>query len=167
MLGEIMYRNIAVLIASLFISGVSMAEGLFIHSHSDVSGRFAILDEDEQVAFLYLSKPYTQEPEKDAIAYMRVSPPKDVDWAQMAKSGMPPVLSEKFASSTATIRSAKESQFSFQWSIDGNSAALLYNGKPIAFVSSSEPIGYSKAVAKENKLTNPWSESLYDKLFSK
>jgi hypothetical protein len=162
-----MYRNIAVLIASLFISGVTMAEGIFIHSHSDVSGRFAILDETEQVAFLYLSKPQTQEPEKDAIAYMRVSPPKNVDWKEMAKSGMPPVLSEEFASSTATISSANENQFSFAWSTDGNSTALIYNGLPIAFVSISEAVGYSKAVSKENKLTNPWNQVLYDKLFSK
>jgi hypothetical protein len=162
-----MYRNIAVLIASFFINGICMAEGIFIHSHSDVSGRFAVLDETEQVAFLYLSKPRTQEPEKDAIAYMRVSPPKNVDWKELAKSGMPPVLSEEFASSNAIIPSANENQFSFVWSADGNSTALIYNGLPIAFVSISEGIGYSKAVSKENKLTNPWNQALYDKLFSK
>ncbi len=32
-----------------------MAEGLFLHSYNEQSKRFAILDEEEEVAFLYLS----------------------------------------------------------------------------------------------------------------
>lgn len=157
----------AVVILCVFFQGAAMAEGLFLSSHSDISDRFAILDETEQVAFLYLTQQGTQKPEKDAIAYMRISPPESIDWQEMAETGLPPILSAKLASTQAVISDSNEHQFSFVWSQDGTTVALIYNGNPIAFVSISEPIGYSKAVAKENKLTNPWDQVLYDKLFTK
>lgn len=146
-------------------SGVALAEGLFLHSHSSVSDRFAILDETDQVAFLYLSKKGSQQPMRDAIAYMRVQPPKEVDWKAMAQNGNPPILSEEFASSKSVISNADEGSFSFEWSADGNSAALLFQGQPIALVTETEKLGLSKAVEKPNKLTSPWQEEVYRKLF--
>ena len=144
-----------------------MAEGIFIHSHNEKSNRFAILDETDEVAFLYITKQGTQKPEKDAIAYMRIIPPDDADWKTMAESGKPPVLSKNLASSNAVISQANESAFSFEWSNDGNSVSLHYKNEPIALVSTSKKIGYSKAVAKDNSLTNSWNQSLYNELFSK
>lgn len=143
-----------------------MAEGIFIHSHNAESDRLAILDETEQVAFLYLTHQGTQKPERDSIAYMRINPPEKVDWNEMARAGIPPILSAEIASSTAVINDAKERYFSFSWSRDGASAALIYKGDPIAFVTISEKIGYSKAVATDNKLTSPWNQALYEKLFA-
>lgn len=144
-----------------------MAEGLFLHSHSSVSDRFAILDETDQVAFLYLSQKGSQQPMRDAIAYMRVQPPKDVDWKAMAQKGNPPILSKELASNRAVISDADEGSFSFKWSADGNSAALLFRGEPIALVTESEELGLSKAVAKPNKLTSPWQQEVYQQLFGR
>ncbi|PSS71688.1 hypothetical protein AYI85_04945 [Shewanella algae] len=144
-----------------------MAEGIFIHSHNEVSDRFSILDETDEVAFFYITKKGTQEPEKDAIAYMRVTPEDNVDWKEMAESGRPPVLSSELASPNAVLLNANEGLFGFEWSADGNSVALHYNNEPIALVSAQKEIGYSKAVAKDNSLTNAWSQALYNGLFNR
>jgi hypothetical protein len=132
-----------------------MAEDIFIHSYSEASGRFAILDDNGKVAFLYLTKSGSQQPEKDAIAYMRNAPPKNADWREMAKAGESPLLSHDFATVDAVIPDALASEFSFRWSSDGKSVALIYKGSPIALVSASEKCGYSKAVSKANALADP------------
>lgn len=135
-----------------------MAEDIFIHSHNAVSDRLAILDDDRRVAYLYLTKPGTQKPEKDAIAYSRVAPVTKLDWAEAAKTGGTPLLSQELASTSAVISDPIAGEFSFRWSRDGQSVALLRNGVPIAFASASEQFGYSKAVAKSSPLANAWSQ---------
>ncbi|EPM7912004.1 hypothetical protein ACTQ76_004676 [Vibrio alginolyticus] len=47
-----------------------MSEGLFLSSYNEVSERYAILDEFEESGVLYLTKPQTQKPERDAVAYI-------------------------------------------------------------------------------------------------
>lgn len=142
-----------------------MDELLFLNSHNPVSDRFIILDEMDDVAFIYLTEKGSQQPSKDAIAYMRIDPPKKVNWNEIAKNGEPPILSEELASDSAVIRNTHESQFDFAWSKDGESAALLFENTPIAFVTAKENIGFSKAVCKPNNLTNPWSQELFEQLF--
>lgn len=142
-----------------------MATDIFICSHNPVSGRLAILDDNERVAFLYLTQRGTQKPEKDAIAYMRLTPPETVDSKQMAKEGEAPLLSSEFATVEAVIANPSEKDFSFQWSSTGEAAVLLYKNLPIALVSASEKRGYSRSVSKENPLANPWNSRLYASLF--
>ncbi len=147
------------------MNGNAMAKGIFIHSQHPTSKRFVILDESERVAYLYLTDKGKQIPVKDALAYMRVTAPNKVDWKNTAKEGHPPILSKEFASDSAVIKNAKEGQFSFEWSDDGESASLNYNGNPIAFVSVKKSLGYSKAISKPNKLALPWDEKIYIELF--
>lgn len=161
----------AVFLALIWITladgSIVMAEDIFIHSHNPVSGRFAILDDNETVAFLYLTARGSQKPERDAIAYMRVPPPETVDWEEMAKKGEPPLLSRAIASAEAVLTNPSAADFSFRWSDDGEAAVLLHKDHPIALVSASEKRGHSKAAAKENSLTDPWNENLYQSLFPK
>jgi hypothetical protein len=51
------------------------------------------------------------------------------------------------------------------WSADGNAVALLRNNLPIAFASTTEKYGYSKAVAKPSGLANPWDQQRYEAIF--
>ena len=147
--------------------GNAMAEEIFIYSHNEISNRFAILEDNEKVAFLYMTQQNSQKPEKDALAYMRITPPKTVNWAEMAKKGETPILSQENASKSAVLNNPKPSDFSFTWSKDGNSVSLSYKGNQIAFVTTNEKYGFSKAVSKENKLTNPWNQAIYEKVFNK
>jgi len=142
-----------------------MAEGLFIHSYNKVSERYAILDEFGDTGVLYLSEVGSQKPIKDAFAYMRADPIDEETWKERMRAGEPPVLSTAIASKDAVIPEAKESDFNFLWSANGQAVALLFQGRPIAFISLNEKYGFSRAVAKESPIVKPWNQSLYEKLF--
>lgn len=144
----------------------AMAQGFFLESRHEGSKRFAIFEDDERVAYLYLTKPGTQQPERDAITYSRVEPVNSLDWDANLKRGDAPMLTKELASQTARIEKPVEREFSFLWSRDGNAVAILRNGVPMAFTSASERFGYSKAVNKSSKLVNAWDQTRYDALFA-
>jgi hypothetical protein len=159
-------RGLAAL--SIFILATSsMAQGLFLQSHNEQSSRFAVLEDNERVAYLYLTKPGKLEPEKDAIAYLRVKPVDRVDWEAIKRSGDTPMLTRELATASAVIEKPVEREFSFKWSRDGNAVALLHEGTPIAFACASDELGYSKAVSKTSSYANAWDQLKYESLFSK
>jgi hypothetical protein len=143
-----------------------MAETILIQSKNPTSGRIAVLEDDTTVAWLYLCDSEHQQPEKDAIVYMRIPPPEHVHWGELAKAGHAPYPSQEFATSTAVIANPKADEFSFLWSSNGQAVAILYQNNPIAFAAVSEQRGYSKAIAKACPLANAWSEAVYNSLFS-
>lgn len=144
-----------------------MAQGFFLESHNKISKRHAVFEDDERVAYLYLTKAGTQQPEKDAIAYSRIKPIDRVEWEAIKKTGGTPLLLKELASETAVVEKPAEREFSFKWSHDGTAVALLRNGVPIAFASAAEKFGYSKAVAKDSLLANTWNQAKYESIFTK
>lgn len=144
----------------------AMAGGWFLESRNHTSQRFAVFEDDEKVAYLYLTKPGSQQPERDAIAYTRVAPVDSADFNSSEQRGRTPLLTKDLASRTARVDNPAEREFSFAWSGDGNAVALLRNGEPIAFASALERFGYSKAVRKSSKLVNAWDQARYDALFA-
>jgi hypothetical protein len=159
-----MLRNL-VFICTLFFSGVGMAEGIFINSYNSLSDRYAILDEQDESAVLYLSEKGSQRPIKDAFAYMRIEPIDIDSWKDRMKAGEPPVLHKELASEQAVILTTKESDFSFTWSNDGDAVSLRYLNQPIAFISIDETFGFSKSVVKDSPVVNLWNEELFSSLF--
>lgn len=147
--------------------GLSMAEDIFIFSHNAVSNRFAVFEDNEKVAFLYLTEVGSQKPIKDAIAYSRVPPVENVDWAKIKETGDIPPLEKGLASAEAVIPYPLEKEFSFKWSADGSAVALLRNGSPICFTSAHDKFGYSRAVSKSSNLANVWDQKAYEYIFGK
>ncbi|WP_017034315.1 hypothetical protein, partial [Vibrio genomosp. F10] len=147
------------------MSGVVMSEGLFLSSYNEVSERYAILDEFEQSGVLYLTKPQTQKPERDAVAYIQYAPVSEETWKQKMRAGEPPQLHQGLVSKAAVIAKTVEQDFSFQWSADGNSVALLYRSAPIAFVTKSEKYGFSKAVVSDSPIVSVWNSEKFSELF--
>lgn len=142
-----------------------MAEGIFINSYNSLSDRYAILDEQDESAVLYLSEKGSQRPIKDAFAYMRIEPIDIDSWKDRMKAGEPPVLHKELASEQAVILTTKESDFSFTWSNDGDAVSLRYLNQPIAFISIDETFGFSKSVVKDSPVVNLWNEELFSSLF--
>lgn len=111
-----------------------------------------------------MTAPESERPERDAIAYMRRPPPEKVDLKARLSAGLAPILSASEASPQSVIETPNESDFTFRWSSDGHSVALVYRGEPMALVSEREKRGYSKAVAATSALANPWNNSVFAKL---
>jgi hypothetical protein len=142
----------------------ALAEKVYLHSQHPASQRIAMLDDDEKVAYLYLTQPSAERPERDAVAYSRVPLVPKVDWQRVKKTGAPPPLSADIASRQAIVAAPEAKEFSFRWSADGHSVALLRNGEPIALATMRDRLGYSKAVAKPSRLANPWNQKRYAEL---
>jgi hypothetical protein len=157
--------KIGILFLLTILPGITMSEGIFIHSYNEVSGRYAILDEHDKTGVLYLSEEGSQKPVKDAFAYMQEPPIEKEIWTEKMKAGESPVLHTEIASETAVIPITKNNEFSFLWANNGLAVALLYKGKEIAFISLNEKYGFSKAVTKESPIVNLWNQSLYEQLF--
>lgn len=146
---------------------ISMADDIFITSHNTSSNRYAVFEDNEKVAYLYLTEAGKPKPIKDAIAYSRVPPVSKINWKKIKKTGDIPPLTRDVASAQGVIQSPSEDEFSFKWSAQGNAVALLRNGKPIAFTSSSEKFGYSRAVTKSSRLAYAWDQNKYAAIFGK
>ncbi len=153
------------LLFTILYSGNALSEPLFLTSYNSVSERFAILDEFANAGVLYLTKKRTQEPERDAFAYMMIELIEHETWKKRMQEGEPPLLSKSIASGSSVIKGTKESGFSFAWSTDGESVALLYKGTPIALSTIKHKYGFSKAVIKETPIVNPWDEQTYNEIF--
>ena len=144
---------------------LAMAEDIFLESQSPVSKRYAVLEDNGKIAFLYLTEPGTPKPVKDAVVYIRVPPVEAVDWERIKKSGETPLLRKDLASPTAVIKNPKASEFKFKWSADGDSVAVLRDGQPLAFATIKERFGFSRAVSITSPLANAWDQARYTSLF--
>lgn len=154
-------RSLATL-GLLFFSTATMADQLFLDSKNTVSGRTAIMEDDGQVAYPYLTAPSTMQIERDVILYMRVEPISHAEWKKIMRAKSTPLLTVDIASPTAVMRDPAESEFEFKWSRDGNAVAILYRGKPLTLISGTETLGYSKAVKVSSPLANFWEQGKYD-----
>ena len=148
-----------------FAPQLTMSEEIFLESQSPVSKRYAVLEDNGKIAFLYLTESGIPKPMKDAVVYMRVPPVEAVDWERIKKSVETPLLRKDLASATAVIKNPKASEFKFKWSADGDSVAVLRDGQPLAFASVKERFGYSRAVSTTCPLANAWDPARYTSLF--
>jgi len=71
---------------------LAMAEDIFLESQSPVSKRYAVLEDNGKIAFLYLTAPGIPKPMKDAVVCIRVPPVEAIDWERIKKSGETPLL---------------------------------------------------------------------------
>lgn len=163
---NLVVRSIATLGLLLFAT-IAMADQIFLDSKNAVSGRTAILEDDGQVAYLYLTAPASTKIERDVIVYMRVQPITEGEWKKIMAAKSTPRLTINIASTTAVIKDPAEREFEFCWAHDGNSVAALRHGVPLAFTSTTERLGYSKAVAVTSPFANFWEQAKYEAVFDK
>ncbi len=159
-----MHRLFLLLLLSLVWPAQAMAEEIILQVEHPKSRRMAILEDNEKVAYLYLTQPGVPRPARDAVVYSRVALLPSVDWKKLKETGEPPQLAADVASSRAVIADPKAKEFSFRWSQDGHSVALLRNGEPIAMATARDALGYSKAIAKRSRLAKAWDEKRYVEL---
>lgn len=160
-----MQRFILPLFIALLAPAGALAQEILLQVEHPKSRRLAIMEDNQKVAYLYLTQAGTVRPARDAVAYSRVPLPRAMDWKKLKETGEPPLLAADIASASAVIAAPQAGEFSFRWSADGHSVALLHHDQPIAMATARDPLGYSKAVAKRSRLANAWSQKRYAELF--
>ena len=100
----------------LLFPGLVMAEDIFITDNNPTTKRWAILEDNGNSAWLYLTKPATQQPEKDAFVYSPVQPIEELNIEEIKEKGTPPILTKALATASSVILNAQSGDFSFNWS---------------------------------------------------
>ena len=141
-----------------------MADEIFISDVHPLSKRWAILDDNGNSAWLYLTVPGEQQPEKYAFAYSPV-PPVEALNIDAIQRGEPPILTTALASEDAVITGLDTAQVNFLWSADGESLALAYQGRLLAMIVAGSERGYSAALSREGEFGLPWDEAVFGQSF--
>ena len=109
---------------------------LFLSDASAKSSRHAIIEDDGEVAYLYLTEPGRENIVAAAWIYSRTSfpDPTDHDWT-------------------------------FLWSDDGESVAVLADGRPLACVVGAVGPGYSRGLEVAGSRGHPWDDMVFARVF--
>ncbi len=137
---------------------------LFLDNQNPISLRWAILEDDDKSAWLYLTEPRTEHPIADVFVYNRIKPIKTKDVKKIY--GGPPPIDEAHANNQSVISKPETHHFSFAWSSDGNSIAVIKEGNPITMIINAEKHGYSKGIGVNGPWGHVWDEVLYQRVFA-
>ena len=138
-----------------------MADDYFAESFHEVSRRYAILQLDGSVAYLYLTAAGSRKPEKDVAVFSTGELVEPEVAVASAKMGEPPPLVSRYASDSAVYPAETFWKLRFLWSEDGNAVAVLLDGEPLAYASAHEKSGKSKALKVVSFFGDPWSDEAY------
>lgn len=139
-------------------------EDLFLSSEHQGSGCVAILDDDDTSAWLYLRETSSGKPFADAWVYNRVTAPPIT--AIQSYRGGPPPAAQGYASESALCPEPAKHEWSFLWSSDGQSVAVLKDGLPVACIVAGTKGGYSRELVQEGGWGHPWSDEVFDATFA-
>ena len=107
-------------------------ENLFLEHKHPASRRLAVLEDDGTSAWLYMTEPDSRKPVADAWVYNRIAAPP----AEAIKSyrGGPPPAAQGYASKAALCEDPSSHEWSFLWSEEGESVAVVRDGQPVACI---------------------------------
>jgi hypothetical protein len=109
---------------------------LFLSDVSVQSSRHAVIEDDGEVAYLYLTERGRQNIVASAWIYSRTNfpDPTERDWT-------------------------------FLWSDDGESVAVLADGHPLACIVGAVGPGYSRELEAGSSLGHAWDDTTYARVF--
>jgi hypothetical protein len=116
---------------------VTSREAPFESEQHPLSRRWAVVEDDGDVAWLYLSAPDSLKPVAACFLYNQPDAPVD----QLVKG------------------------IHFRWSVDGNSVAVLFGELVMGFIAEAKRPGFSRLLKSEGSLGNPMDAALYERTF--
>jgi hypothetical protein len=114
-------------------------DDLFLSQQHPTSHRWAIVEDDGRVAYLYLTEPDTTKPIADCWLYNRIPTPPTFS----SSRGEPPVVPLTHAAANATIPPPVSESVRILWSSDGESVAVFIDGELAGYIARGEKLGYS------------------------
>ena len=113
---------------------MSTSQDLFVSEQHSVSYRWAVVEDDGHVAWLYLTEPNSLKPVIDCWLYNRIETPAQFD----SVHGQSPVVPQTHADSGATLQPPDEASVHLRWSRDGESVAVFFDAELIGFIARGQ-----------------------------
>jgi hypothetical protein len=140
-------------------------EVLCLESDCEASGRIAIVSDEGDSVWLYLTRTSGDDFERDCWLFNKPSAPGMPDLDRYQADSVPPPAPAEYIDAAGTRECPSEERFQLQWSDDGESALLLLDGVPLGLVSSQEEHGVSRYLLRESGWGRPWDGALVQRLF--
>ncbi len=136
-----------------------------VMERSDDSGRTAVIREEIDSVWLYLSGPGEARPDVACWVVNTIDAPPAPDFAAYrSQSAPPPLPASRLA---ATPPDPARGDWSLLWSQDGHAVAALLNERPVAFVVGDRPRGYARYVkGGADPWALPWDEDTFTTVFT-
>jgi hypothetical protein len=135
-------------------------EGPYISEQHAVSRRWAILEDDGRVGWLYLTAPDSVKPISDCWLYNRVPAPERCDIDAMQEGDAPIV--PHFAAAPDASMSPSEDSLRLRWSADGESVAAFASGELLGFI----PAGYQRGFSRHLRASGAFGSVLDTGMFA-
>jgi hypothetical protein len=139
-------------------------DNLFLSSQNPHSKRWAIMEDDGTSAWLYVTEPNSEKPVADAFVYNRI-PPIASDRLCDYRKGPPPVTTTYAGPGAFLPHPPAARQFQIIWSDDGESAAVLMAGEPIACILHGQKSGHSRNLTAAGPFGHPWDQKMFVQVF--
>jgi hypothetical protein len=140
---------------------VSSSKDLFISRQHPVSRRFAIIEDDGRVAWLYLTEPDRPKPIADCWLYNRVASPQQFENAGVGV----PIVPQTHSAEIMGLQPPAEKSVHVRWSNDGESVAVLFDSEIIGFIVQGQNRGYSRHLCVSGPFGNVLDKELFAKVF--
>ncbi|MGH9238901.1 MAG: hypothetical protein ACRD3G_12750 [Vicinamibacterales bacterium] len=135
-----------------------------ISARSEESGRTAVVHEEIDSVWLYLSRPGETRPEVACWVLNTSDAPPVPDFATYRGPSAPPPL--PIAHVEGAPPDPRHGRWSLLWSRDGHAVAALLDDRPIAFIVAGQSRGYARYVkAGANPWALPWDEGSFAAAF--
>ncbi len=142
-----------------------MDDTIFYDEQHEQSRRYAVFEDDGQVAYLYLTEPDKPVPVADCWLYNRVPPIKEED--RNSYYGKAPPVGESDAGPDAVYEGVGPPEVQLVWTEDGESVAVLVDRAPLGFITHDESkyLSFSRHLVKEGFWGKPWDEEKFRATF--
>lgn len=133
-------------------------EELTLEFDSEASGRTAVIADEGDSVWVYLTRPDDAAIERDGWLFNKPSAPAEPEPDDYQAQGTPPPAPARFIVSDGTRALPEPRSFGVRWSSDGHTALVLLDGLAIASVSASEERGMSRYLREACGWGVPWDD---------
>jgi hypothetical protein len=137
------------------------SQDLFVSEQHPVSHRWAVIEDDGRVAWLYLTEPDSEKPAADCWLYNRVPSPTQF----ASERGESPVVPQTHVAESAGFQPPTEESVHLRWSHDGESVAVLFDSELIGFIVRGQKRGFSKHLRASGPFGSVLDRELFDSVF--
>src|SRR5512143_711531 len=126
------------------------------------SRRRAIVEDDGDSVWLYLTVPNGLSPSADCWLYNRQAVRSDI---KTRPHDRPPPAPDSVALPNSSRSSSLPERIQFQWDSDGESVAVSVDGEALGFILAGQRHGYSRYLHVVGPWGNPFDHSTYERVF--
>jgi len=125
----------------------------------EVSGRMAIISDEGDSVWLYLTTVDTLDIEEDCWLFNKPSAPAEPEVERYRSQSVPPPAPARFVLEGGMRDCPQEEAFSVRWSADGKAVMVALGGLDIGIAAAGAQAGISRHLKESGPWGRPWDEA--------